>query len=112
MLFGQWLWVGHVEHSPQPAGAHLGGWVAAGLVMAAGLPAIYVTLLRFDPTMVPIVLGTMSAAAALMRGAERPFPGALAGSLAAVMVIGLVAWWWWRALRRAQGSGLRAKVCG
>jgi hypothetical protein len=86
-----------------PAGSHLGGWMAAGLITAAGLPAIYVTLLRFDPTMVPIVLGTMSAVAALMRGAERPFPGALAGSLVAVMVIGLVAWWWCRAFRRAKG---------
>ena len=86
-----------------PAGSHLGGWMAAGLVTAVGLPAIYMTLLRFDPTMVPIVLGTMSAAAALMRGAERPFPGALTGSLAAVTVIGLVAWWWCRALRRAKG---------
>jgi hypothetical protein len=83
-----------------PAGSHLGGWMAAGLVMAAALPAIYATLLRFDLTMVPIGLGTMSAVAALARGAERPFPGALAGSLVAVMVIGLVAWWWWRALRR------------
>jgi hypothetical protein len=84
-----------------PAGSHLGGWMAAGLVMAAGLPAIYVTLLRFDPTMVPISLGTMSAVAVLVRGAERPFPGALAGSLVAAMVIGLVALSLWRALRPA-----------
>jgi hypothetical protein len=82
-----------------PAGSRLGGWMAGGLVMAAGLPAIYVTLLRFDPTMVPIVLGTMAAVAALMRGAERPFPGALAGSLVAVLMVALVALSLWRALR-------------
>jgi hypothetical protein len=83
-----------------PAGSALGGWLAAGLIMATGLLIAYTTLLRADLTMIPIGLGTMMAIAALARGAKQPFPGALPGSIAAVVVIAAVAWWLFRALRR------------
>jgi Mg2+/citrate symporter len=68
--------------------------------MATGLLIAYTTLLRADLTMIPIGLGTMMAIAALARGAKQPFPGALPGSIAAVVVIAAVAWWLFRALRR------------
>jgi len=88
-----------------PIGSHLSGWLAAGLLMAVGLLVAYAVLLRADLTMVPIGLGTMMAIAALARGAQRPFPGALPGSIVAAVLIGLVAWWWFRALRRARATG-------
>ena len=50
-----------------PMGSHYGGWMAAGLVTATGLVAAYVTLARFDLTMVPVALGAMAAVEALAR---------------------------------------------
>ena len=87
------------------AGSHYAGWLLAGFVTAAGLLAAYVTLLRFDLTIVPVALGTMAAIEALIRGVQRPFPGALAGSAIAAVVIVLVGWWWSRALGRSRGHG-------
>jgi hypothetical protein len=83
-----------------PAGSDLAGWAAAGLVLAAGLLAASATVLRGDLTMIPIALGTMMATGALMRGAQRPFPGALPGAVAAAVLTALLAWWLYRALRR------------
>jgi hypothetical protein len=85
-----------------PAGSHYAGWLAAGFLTAAGLVIGYVALLRFDLTMVPLALGTMAAVQALARGVHRPFPGALAGSIIAALVILLVGWWWSRAFGRAR----------
>ena len=72
-----------------PAGPLAGALTAAALVVA------YVTLLRFDLTLVPLALGTMMAA----RG-HRPrrcsgrFPARCrARSLAAVLAA-LLAYWW------------------
>ena len=70
---------------------------------ATGLVAAYVTLVRFDLTMVPMALGTMAAVEALARGAQRPFPGALVGSVVAAVVTLLVGWWWSRALGQSRG---------
>jgi hypothetical protein len=83
-----------------PAGAAMGGWAAAGAVLAVGVVAVYVFLLRADLTMVPIALGTMIAFGALARGSRQLFPGALAGAIIAAIVIATVAWWVFRALRR------------
>jgi hypothetical protein len=82
-----------------PAGSFVTGWAAAGALLAMGLVVAYVFLLRADLTIVPIALGTMVAFSALARGAQRVFPGALAGSVIAVIVIAATTWWAFRALR-------------
>jgi hypothetical protein len=73
-------------------------------VLAAALVALYVTLLRFDLSMVPIALATMVAVAALARGAQRAFPGALAGSIAAVFLIAGGAFLFFGLLRKQRQS--------
>jgi membrane protease YdiL (CAAX protease family) len=83
-----------------PAGSHVGGWFAAGLLLAGALLVSYVTVLRADLTMVPIALAVLMVVAALGRGVQRPFPGALAGSALAAMLLAIVAWFVFRALRR------------
>jgi hypothetical protein len=83
-----------------PVGSHVGGWLLAGLLTAAGVLVLYLTLLRADLTIVPIGLGTVTAVATLARGSQRPFSGAFAASTVAAVLVVLVAWWWFRSLRR------------
>jgi hypothetical protein len=83
-----------------PAGTQLAGWAAAGALMAAAFVAVYATLLRFDPTLVPLALGTMAVFRAAGAALARPFPGAAAGAALAAIVAAGLAWWWFRILRR------------
>ena len=91
-----------------PAGGGLGGWAAGGVLMAGGVVFVYVTLLRLDLTIVPIGLATIAAVRALASGSGRPYPGALAGAMAAAILAMGLGWWWFRALRqeRARAAGL------
>jgi len=82
-----------------PAGSHAAGWAVAGAITAAAFAILYVGLLRFDITLVPLALAVMSAIGVLARGAERAYPGALAGSVLGAVALGLVGWFWFRALR-------------
>ena len=82
-----------------PASGHAGGWALAGALTAAALVAAYVTLLRFDTTLVTVAVGTMMVVGTLGRGVQRPFPGALPGSIVAAMLIAILAYWWLQALR-------------
>jgi hypothetical protein len=83
-----------------PTSPQLGGWALAGLVTSVAMVVAYATLLRFDLTMVPVALGVMTAIAALGRAAGRPFPGAVAGAILAVVFVTALAAAWFRALRR------------
>jgi hypothetical protein len=91
--------VGFLGSGP-PVGMEIGGWIAAGMLTGAGLLAAYVGLVRADLTVAPLALGTMGAVGALARGAGRPFPAALAGSIVAAVIVAGLAWWWFRALRQ------------
>jgi hypothetical protein len=83
-----------------PAGTAVGPWAAASALMAVALVAVYTTLLRFDPTLVPLALGAMAVFRAAGLALQGAFPGAMAGAgLAAVLAAGL-SWWWFRILRR------------
>jgi hypothetical protein len=85
-----------------PASVHATGWLLGALAMAIALIATYVTVLRYDLSMVPLAVGTMTAAGALARAAERAYPGALAGGLAGAGVALVLGWWWFTAMRRAR----------
>ena len=50
-------------------------------------------------TMVPVALGVMSAVGALAKGAQRPYPGAPIGAVAAAALVIALATAWFRALR-------------
>jgi hypothetical protein len=91
-----------------PVGHHLGGWLVAGLVLAVALPAVAISALRFDLTMVPIALGTMAIVSVASNGIARAFPGALAGSLLAIVILALTAWWVFRSLRRWRDAAAAA----
>jgi hypothetical protein len=87
-----------------PTGSHLLGWTLAGLVIAAAIVIAYVTLLRFDLTMLPIALGVMVAVRLVVRAASRAYPGALAGAVLGALLVTALAALWFRLLRPG-GSG-------
>jgi Type II CAAX prenyl endopeptidase Rce1-like len=91
-----------------PVGVHIRDWLLAATVTAAGLVVAYVWLLRFDLTMVPLALGTMSAVAALAHGVQRPISGALIASIGAAVLIELLAFWSLGALRRWRAAAVRS----
>src|SRR5262245_37034289 len=57
-----------------PVGAAMGGWVAAGLVSAAALAVLYVGLIRFDLSMLPLAIGVSAAVEAIGEAVQHPFP--------------------------------------
>jgi hypothetical protein len=83
-----------------PAGSAIGGWAIGGAVTAVALVIVYVTLLRFDPTLVPLALGTMAVIKQLGAIAQPPFPAAVPGAILAMVVLAMLSWWWSRLLRR------------
>jgi hypothetical protein len=85
-----------------PAGIDAGGWLLAGAVISACLTGAYVTLLRYDLTMVPVAVATMVGVGALAQGAQRAYPGALTGSVPAAALADALGWLWFRAIRRAR----------
>ena len=87
-----------------PSGSYVAGWIAAGLVTGVALIVAYVTLLRFDLTLVPLAIGTMTMVGSIARGLARTYSGALAGSLLAAVIVAGLAWWWFRALRGARSA--------
>ncbi len=87
-----------------PEGGAITGWLAGAVLAAVALLASYVTLLRADLTMVPLVVGTMTAFGILAQNIPEPFPGALAAAVGGAVLIAALAWWWFRALRRTNAE--------
>ena len=87
------------------------GWLIAIAALGAALIVAYVTVLRFDLSMVPLAVGTMTAAGALARGAGRAYPGALAGAVLGALLAFAIGWW--LVQRRAQSArGRRCRDAG
>lgn len=91
-----------------PESVHVLGWLTAAAAIAAALIVAYAGVLRFDLTMVPLALGTMTALSTLVRGAERAYPGALVGAFAGAALSWALGWWWFTALRRARARAALA----
>jgi Type II CAAX prenyl endopeptidase Rce1-like len=85
-----------------PATTNSMGWLIAIAALGAALIVGYVTVLRFDLSMVPLAVGTMTAAGALARGAGRAHPGALAGAMVGALLAFAIGWWWFSAFRKAR----------
>ncbi|MEE9126397.1 MAG: CPBP family intramembrane glutamic endopeptidase, partial [Planctomycetota bacterium] len=95
------------------AGRHpvdsLPGWLILGATLGAGMWAAYVWLLRFDLSLVPPAAATLAVAGAISGAMGNAYPGALGGSVLAVVLIGAVALWWHRSLVKNVGP---AQVSG
>ena len=95
-----------------PASTESVGWLMGMAAIAAALVLTYVTVLRFDLSMVPLAVGTMTAAGALVRGVGRAYPGALAGAVVGAMAALAIGWWWFSALRTARARAATPAVPG
>ena len=62
-----------------PSSGQAVGWALAGALLAGALVLSYVTLLRFDITLVPIAIGTMMAVALVAPRLAAAVPGSSAG---------------------------------
>lgn len=110
LLWGGLMVVAGILLGAAPAAGRISGWLAAGALTGAALLAAYVWLFRRDLTLVPIAVAMSTALDRVREAAQRAFPGALAGGLAAAVLVLLVGFWLFRLLRRASdleraGSG-------
>jgi hypothetical protein len=78
--------------------------IASAAVIGALLAGVYVGVLRHDVSVVPFAVATLTAAGTLREGWLRAYPGALAGAIAAVVAIWVVAYWLFRALQGANNN--------
>jgi hypothetical protein len=95
-----WILGGVLGASASPE--YLLPWLASAAIVGALLVAAYVFVLREDFTVVPFAAAVMTMTGTLREGWSRGFPGALAGSIVAVILMGALAYWWVRALRAAK----------
>ena len=75
-------------------------WIASAALVGALLVAMYVGVLRHDVSALPFGVAVMTLTGTLREGWVRPYPGALAGAIVAVVAMSAVAYWWFRALRQ------------
>jgi hypothetical protein len=90
---------GFVAAGP-PTGGAVSGWLLSGTLTGTALVIVYVLLVRMDLSMTALTMGTAAALGALARGAHRPFPGALAGSVVAAILMAGLAYLCFKALRK------------
>jgi hypothetical protein len=93
-----------------PATTNSIGWLMAMAALGAGLILAYVTVLRFDLSMVPLAVATMTAVGTLARGAGRAYPGALAGSVIGAALAFALGWWCFGAVRKARAQAAAASA--
>jgi hypothetical protein len=87
-----------------PPTTQMTGWLVGVAAIGAALIAAYVTALRFDLSMLPVAIATMTAVGALARGFERAYPGSLTGAIAGTLFAFAIGWWLFGAVRRARAS--------
>jgi hypothetical protein len=71
-------------------------WLIVGLTTGIVLMLAYLLVFRHQPLLVIPAAATAVALSALRDGIQRPFPAALSGSIAAVVLIALATWVWYR----------------
>ncbi len=111
-LFGLLLAIAGGLLGGAPESQTIGRWLVTAGLAGAVLVGAYVFVLRFDLSLTPVVMATMTGLTHIREGVEGAFPGVLAGSLIGVAVTACTAWWMFRLLRqaRARSAGEIAHV--
>jgi hypothetical protein len=74
----------------------ISSWLILGLTTAIVLMLAYLLVFRHQPMLVIPATATVVALSSLRDGIQRPYPTALAGAVAAAVVVLLAAWVWFR----------------
>ena len=74
-------------------------WVASGLVVGVLLLAAYRLVLRYDLTVLPIAVATSLILGLARQLTFEAYPGAVAGGIGAIVVLGMIAVVWAHQLR-------------
>ncbi len=74
-------------------------WFIIGSVTGLLTLVLYIWLIRKDRSLIPIIVGTVMILNTIRFAIVNGFPGAFAGSLFAILLIGLGAWWLMRVIR-------------
>lgn len=76
-------------------------WIASAAAIGGLLVGVYVFVLRHDVSVVPLAVAVMTIAGTAREGSLAAYPGALAGAMAGVILMSIVAFVWFRALRKS-----------
>lgn len=79
-------------------------WLISGVVMGFVMIAAYVLVLRHSTILIPIVVGAITILEILKEGVRQAYPAAFPGSIAAAILIGIVAVVWLKALMPPAGD--------
>jgi hypothetical protein len=72
----------------------ISSWLITGVAGGIVLAAAYALVLRHQPKLIVIATATLAVLSTLRDGLRHAYPGALAGSIAAIVLIGLAMWVW------------------
>lgn len=84
--------------------ATISDWIATGSLAGAALTLGTLLVARFDLATVPLAVGVLAILRVAARAIAPAFPGALAGSALAVLLVSALAYWWAEAIRREGSS--------
>src|SRR5207245_11221841 len=76
-------------------------WIVSAALVGALLVAMYIGVLRHDVSALPFGVAVMTLTGTLAEGWARPYPGALAGAIVAVVTVWAGAYWWFAPLRQS-----------
>ena len=71
-------------------------WLIVGATTGVVLMLAYLLVFQHEPMLAIITTATLVILAALRDGLQRPYPSALAGSIAASVLVAIAAWAWYR----------------
>lgn len=88
-------------------------WIGSASIVGALFALMFIVVLRHQVSLVPLAVAVMTMMGTAREGWAQAYPAALAGSLIAIVLMGMVAWWWSRRLEHeAESLPLRGAVGG
>ena len=94
-LAGLWIVVG-LAFAGAGSIETIPSWLILGATTGIVLLLAYTFVFRHQPELIVITMATLSILGAVRDGVQQMYPAALAGSIAAAVLVAVVAWMWFR----------------